>query len=151
MQLQLPIFPIDTILINSSIGVYKKEGFIYYLNSGLPVYCHQEEDRNGYRFILATLVENGLCSSSQIGKTLGIPSRTVQRYAKSLRENGMGYFFNREDNRGQCHKFTSQVENEAQQLLDQGLSQQSVAKKLSISESAIRYHIRSGKLKKRTD
>lgn len=149
MQLQLPIFPAQTKLINAIIGFYKKDDFIYYLNNGLPIYCHSLEDRNAYRFILATLVENHLCTSSELSRALAIPARTVQRYAKDLREKGMGYFFNREDNRGQCYKFTEDLQRKAQQLLDQGFSQQSVAKQLLISEGAVRYHMRSGKLKKK--
>ena len=58
------------------------------------------------------------------------------------------YFFDREDNRGQCHKLTSEKQLQAQQLLDQGYSQQGTGKILGVSESAIRYHIRTGKLKK---
>jgi predicted transcriptional regulator len=60
----------------------------------------------------------------------------------------MNYFFNREDNRGQCYKFTSEMQTQAQELLDSGMSQKKTAKTLNISEAAIRYHIRDGKLKK---
>jgi DNA-binding CsgD family transcriptional regulator len=90
-----------------------------------------------------------MCTCSEISKALGIHVKNVQRYTKDLREKGMGFFFNREDNRGQCHKFTPTIQSDAQRLLDEGYSQQMTAQKLGISESAIRYHIKDGKLKKR--
>jgi len=151
MQLQLAIFPEQTKLINSSIGFYSKEDFVYYLHNGSPIFCHSKEDRDSYRYILANLVINNMCTCSEISKALGIHVKNVQRYTKDLREKGMGFFFNREDNRGQCHKFTPTIQSEAQRLIDEGYSQQMTAKKLGISESAIRYHIRDGKLKKRPD
>lgn len=148
MQLQIPIFPDQTKLINSFIGFYAKDGFVYYLHNGSPIFCHAKEDRNSYRYIIANLVVNNMCSCSEISKSLGIQGKNVQRYAKDLRTKGMSYFFNREDNRGQCYKFTTSIQMEAQSLLNKGYSQQYVAKELGLSESAIRYHIRNGKLKK---
>lgn len=148
MQLQLAIFPERTKLINSSIGFYAKDDFVYYLHNGSPIFCHSKEDRNSYRYILANLVVNNMCTCSEISKALGIQVKNVQRYTKDLRTKGMGYFFNREDNRGQCHKFTSAVQSEAQRLLDNGYSQQMAARKVGLSEAAIRYHVRDGKLKK---
>lgn len=148
MQLQLPIFPEQTKLINSSIGFFNKDDFIFYLHNGSPIFCHAKDDRNSYRYVLANLVVNNMCGCSELSKALGINVKNVQRYAKDLRAHGMGYFFNREDNRGQCHKFTIDKQAQAQKLLDTGYSQQRTAKELGISESAIRYHLREGNLKK---
>jgi DNA-binding CsgD family transcriptional regulator len=148
MQLQLPIFPEQTKLINSSIGFFNKDDFIFYLHNGSPIFCHAKSDRNSYRYILANLVVNNMCGCSELSRALGINVKNVQRYVKDLREHGMGYFFNREDNRGQCHKFTTDKQAQAQKLLDTGYSQQRTAKELNISESAIRYHLREGNLKK---
>ena len=62
--------------------------------------------------------------------------------------HGMAYFFNRKETRGQCHKFTPEKIEEAQRLLNLGYSQQGTAKAIGVSESAIRYHIKAGTLKK---
>lgn len=148
MQTQLPIFPENTKLINSSIGFFIKDNFVYYLHNGSPIYCHAKDARDSYRFILANLVVNDMCSCSEISRALGIQVKNVQRYAQDLRKHGMSYFFNREDNRGQCYKFTPEKQSQAQELLDKGHSQLQVAKAIGVSESAIRYHIRDGHLKK---
>jgi len=149
MQQQLPIFPESTSLVNSSVGVYSKDDFVYYLHNGSPVYCHSKDDRKSYRYILANLVVNGLCNATELGHALGVNVRNVQRYALALRKHGIGYFFNREDQRGQCYKFTEDIKDRAQSMLDTGKSQKSIAETLGISESAIRYHVRNGNLIKK--
>jgi hypothetical protein len=149
MQHQLPIFPETTKLVNASIGIYNKDGFVYYLHNGSPVFCHSKEDRNSYRYILANLVVNGLCNATELGHAIGVNVRNVQRYAIALREHGMGFFFNREETRGQCHKFTSPIKDQAQSMLDNGDSQLHIAKTLGLSESAIRYHLGKGNLVKK--
>jgi biotin operon repressor len=149
MQLQAPIFPETTKMINGSFGLFSKEDFVYYLHNGSPIYCHSKEDRDSYRFILATIISNDLCSISELSHGLGINRKNIDRYVKALREKGMKYFFDREDNRGQCHKFTPAKQIEAQQFLDQGYSMQKTAKTIGLSEGAIRHHIKSGNLIKK--
>lgn len=149
MQHQLAIFPESTKLVNDCVGVYTKEGFVYYLHNGSPVFCHSKDDRNSYRYILANLVVNGLCNATELGHALGVNVRNVQRYAIALRENGIGYFFNRQETRGQCHKFTSTIKEQAQSMLDKGESQLHIAQTLEVSESAIRYHLGKGTLVKK--
>jgi predicted lipoprotein with Yx(FWY)xxD motif len=60
MQTQLPLFHTDVKLINGSVGFREHDGTVYYLHNGNPIYCHNKDDRNGYRFALANLVVNKL-------------------------------------------------------------------------------------------
>ncbi|MBP9512518.1 MAG: hypothetical protein KBF06_08545 [Bacteroidales bacterium] len=39
MQLPLPFFPTDTRMINSNVGVFSKDEFVYFLFNGSPIYC----------------------------------------------------------------------------------------------------------------
>ena len=146
--MQLPLFPETTKLINSSVGFFKKDEFIFYLHNGSPIFCHHENSVNNYRYILANLVVSKLCHPSEISKALGISQRNVERYAQKLKEHGMESFFNQVDHRGECYKMTESVLIRAQQLLDEGKSQLKTAHVLGVSESCIRYHLRSGSLKK---
>jgi predicted transcriptional regulator len=149
MQMQLPIFPATTKLINSSVGFFMKEDFIYYLHNGSPIFCHHIDNTNNYRYILGNLVVSKLCHPSEISNALGISQRNVERYAKKLREKGIESFFNQTDQRGECYKMTAPLFLQAQQLLDAGNSQLNTAKTLGISESCIRYHLKAGNLKKK--
>lgn len=149
MQMQLPIFPENTKLINSSVGFFKKDEFIYYLHNGSPIFCHHVDNINNYRYILGNLVESKLCGASQISRALGISQRNVERYAQKLRRQGIESFFNQVDHRGECFKMTESLMNQAQQLLEDGKSQLYTANTVGVSESCIRYHLRSGNLKKK--
>jgi biotin operon repressor len=149
MQMQLPIFPNSTVLINSSVGFFKKDNFVYYLHNGSPIHCHEKNDLNYYRYVVANLVVTGLCRPSELSKALGVNSRNIQRYAKSLRELGPNWFFNREENRGKCYKLNEVALQEAQSLIDKFYSVKDVAKLLGVTEGALRYHIKKGNIKKK--
>lgn len=136
-------------MINSFVGFCLKDDFVYYMHNGSVIHCHHKDDRNSYRFALANLVVSNLCKCSELSRALGINVKNVQRYANSLRENGASWFFNRVDNRGQCYRFTPQIKEEAQELLNQGYSNKATGEKLGINESTIRYHIENGDLKKK--
>jgi predicted transcriptional regulator len=148
MQMQLPLFPETTLLINSSVGFFKKDEIIYYLHNGSPIFCHHEGSLNNYRYILANLVVSKLCHPSEISKALGIHQRNVERYAQKLRKHGMESFFNQIDHRGESYKMTELVLLQAQQLLNEGTSQLKTANELGLSEDFIRYHLKNGSLKK---
>ncbi|MCK9327818.1 MAG: hypothetical protein M0P69_20145 [Bacteroidales bacterium] len=149
MQTQLPFFPESTRLINLTLGVREQEGYIYYLHNGNPIYCHAKQDINSYRFILGNLVVNNLCTIGELSKTLGIARRNIERYAKTYREKGAEYFFARKETRGRCYKITEELIPELQQRLDESWSYYRIAKEYEISESAVRYHINKGTLKKK--
>jgi hypothetical protein len=149
MQTQLPLFPQTTQLINPSVGVNMQDGFVYYLHNGSPLFCHKPEDRNGYRYITANMVESHLCTASEIARALGVSARSVQLNAKALRDKGPGWFFHRTETRGKCYKFTDDTILKAQELLDSGLSKREIGRQLGVSDSAIRYHLERGKLKKK--
>ncbi len=149
MQMQLPIFPSTTKLINTSVGIFEKDDFVYYLHNGSPIHCHKKDDLNSYRYITANLVVSGLCKPSEIAKSFGVSNRNIQRYAKALREKGTNWFFKREENRGRAHKLTDAVLEDAQQMIDNFYSVGDVARLLGVTDGALRYHIKKGNIKKK--
>ena len=151
MQMQLPLFPGTTKLINPSVGIFEKDGFVYYLHNGSPIYCHDKNDLNGYRYITANLVVSGLCRPGEIASVFGVSNRNIQRYAKALREKGANWFFNREEKRGRAHKLTDEVLMDAQQMIDNFYSVKDVARLLGVTEGELRYHIKRGNIKKKME
>lgn len=148
MQMQLPIFPVDTKLINSTLGIRTEDEMVYYLHNGSPIFCHPESDINHYRYVCGNLVANGLCKVSELADALGVHRRSVERYAKQHRDSGGNAFLLKSDRRGQCFKMTPQKLSETQELLDQGLNKEEIARRLNISSSSIRNHLKKGTLKK---
>jgi predicted transcriptional regulator len=149
MQMQLPIFPQSTKLINSNVGFFEKDDIIYYLHNGSPIYCHDKNNLNSYRYITANLVVTKLCTPAEVAKALGVSNRNIQRYSKALREKGTDWFFSREEKRGDAHKLTKEMLSEAQKLIDKFYSVVDVGRLLGVTEGALRYHIKKGNIKKK--
>lgn len=147
--MQLPIFPQTTKLINSNVGLFELGDFVYYLHNGSPIYCHEKNDLNSYRYIIANLVVTGLCSPIDLARALGVSNRNMQRYAKTLREKGTDWFFNKEEKRGDAYKLTNEMLSEAQKLISKFYSVADVARLLGVTEGALRYHIKKGTIKKK--
>lgn len=150
MQTKLPFFPSNTKMINSFLGLFERDDMVYYVHGGNPIYCHSKDDRNGYRFALANLVVNKLCTISELCTALGEHRKNIERYAKAFREQGTGYFFGRVERRGQCYKLTPEKLAAIQFELDHGVSIYRIALNHSISEAAVSYHIKQGNLLKKT-
>lgn len=148
MQLKLPIFPRETKLFNGSFGVYSQDGTVFYLHCGQPVGMHEEEDINGFRHKIATFIELGLCTQSQVVKTLHVSADIIRRSCKQYREQGEAAFFLADKRKGKSHKMLPGVIERVQTQLNEGRSVNSIAKKEGVGESTIRYCIKIGKLKK---
>lgn len=149
MQMQLPFFPSSTKLINSCLGFRKQDNLVYYLHNGSPIFCHEEDDLNNYRYIMANLVENRLCNIKELSEALGVNRRNIERYVSSLREKGASWFFNRQEQRGQCHKLSEEKLQEAERLINESNSLAEVARMFDVTEGALRYHMKNGTIKKK--
>jgi hypothetical protein len=149
MQLRLPIFPSGTKLISDCVGVYEQDGIVQYIVNGLPVYAHGKDDLQAFRFFFCNLISRGLCSKVQIRKAFCITEDYVNRACRLYKTEGEAGFFKPENRHGYCHKLIGDTLKKAQQLLEEGLSQNATAKAVGVGESAIRYSIKAGYLKKR--
>lgn len=149
MQMQLPFFPTSVKPINPTLGFFKDDGVVFYLHNGSPIFCHSEGDLNSYRYITANMVDSGLCGIKELSDALGVKRRNIERYTANLRSKGADWFFNRPDKRGQCHKLTDELKQEAERLIGDFFSVSDVARMLGVSEGALRYHIKKGNIKKK--
>ena len=148
MQLQLPIFPKEAQLINEHVGVYKNEGVVQYIVNGMPIYSHAQNDINAFRFITSNFIEQGLCRKVDIERFFNVSEDSVYRYHKKFKEQGEHGFFGDDARRGKAHKITGDKRISIQNKLDKGQSVNSIAKEEGVRESAIRYAVKQGYLKK---
>jgi predicted transcriptional regulator len=149
MQLLLPIFPREAKLINDQVGVYEHDGLVQYLVNGLPVYCHTKEDINAFRFITSNFIHQGICRKVDIERSFGVSEDSVSRAYKKFVEKGEAGFFGDDARRGKAHKINGERRQRIQSKLDKGQSVYSIAKEEGVRESAIRYGVKQGYLKKR--
>lgn len=148
MQLSLPIFPREAKLINDRVGVYEHEGLVQYIVNGLPVYCHSNDDLNAFRFITSNFIHQGLCRKVDIERCFGITEDSVSRAYKKFVTKGEAGFFGDDARRGHAHKIMGERRQRIQSKLDKGQSVNSIAKEEGVRESAIRYAVKQGYLKK---
>jgi transposase len=150
MQLRLPIFPKEAELINDCFGVYKKDGLVQYIVNGMPIYTHSEDDINSFRFITSNFIHQGLCRKVDVERFFNVSEDSVYRYYNKFKEQGEEGFFGHDARKGTAHKIRGQCRINIQKKLDTGQSINSIAKEEGVTESAIRYGIQKGYLKKRT-
>lgn len=150
MQLILPLFPREAKLINEQVGVYEHEGLVQYIVNGLPVYGHSKDDLNAFRFITSNFIHQGLCRKVDIERCFGISEDTVSRAYKKFVTQGEAGFFGDDARRGHAHKILGERKERIQAKLDKGQSVNSIAKQEGVRESAIRYSIGQGYLKKKS-
>ena len=147
-QLVLPIFPQGLTPINELIGFENKDGQIYYYHGLLPVFSHDEGDRQSFRFIMSQLVVSGNVSQIQVSKAFGIPYITVKRSVKLLKDEGPEGFFKKRKGRS-AHVLTPDKIKKAQSLLYKGYNSVQIGAKIDVRPPAIRKAIQAGKLHKK--
>jgi transposase len=148
MQILLPLFSSDTVLINNYLGVFAKDDTVYYLHSGMPIYTHEKEDLKSFRYITSQLIDAGRCKASQVARTFGIRENIIYQYLKIYRQHGAEGIFAEEKRGGKSHKITGSRLERIQKKLHAGKSNYAIAKEEKISEGSIRYALKVGHLKK---
>ena len=148
MQLLLPIFPPEVKLITHTFGVFARDGIVNYLHCGVPIYSHAAEDLNSFRYITSKFVLQGLCKQVEISRCFGISYDSVKRNTRRLAEQGERVFFASDPRGGQCYKLLPAILDRMQRKLDGGTSNSEIARLEGVTEGAVRYAIKHGKLKK---
>lgn len=149
MQLLLPIFPPAVKLITHTFGVFVRDGIVNYLHCGVPIYSHAADDQNSFRYISSKFVLQGLCKKVEISRCFVISYDSVKRNTRLLAEQGERAFFGDDHRSGHCYKLVPTVLDRMQRQLDGGVSNNEIARLEGVTEGAIRYAIKQGKLKKK--
>jgi transposase-like protein len=144
-QVQLPIFPAGTTPITSEVAFDCRDGKVTYVNGHLPVFQHEQEDLASFRLFTSQLVVNGTVSQAEIARAFHVPSKTVKRYVKRLREGGAKSFFETPRRRS-ASVLKGEVKDQAQALLDEGQAVPEVARKLGVLPNTLHKAIRTERL-----
>lgn len=144
-QIQLPIFPVGVTDITDCIAFERREEQIYYYNGHLPVFVHDADDLKAFRLFTSQLIENGSCKTGDIVRAFGVPSVTVKRALKCLRDHGSkGFYISKK--KKSASKLTAEVSKKVQALLDAGRSVPDVGREFDILSNTIHKAIRAGRL-----
>ena len=149
-QLLLPLIPDGATQVSPFISVVQENGQWTWVAGLLPVFSHPQDDRNSFRMFTAQLVCIGSCKQVDIVKAFGVSPISVKRAVKQYRNCGPGSFFEPRRVRG-ASVMTPVVIQQAQELLNQGVSRQETAQRLGIKVDTLAKAIQKGKLTERSD
>lgn len=145
----LPSLPEGAIRVGETVSIWKNGGQAYYFVGADSFFSHPEGEMASYRYIIATLLENGYVRACDLSKPpLNIPHRTVMNWGRQLRDKGANSFF-RPVRRSAAAVVTPEKALECGQLLGAGHRIAAVAKAVGLNDSTLRKAIRRGAVKKK--
>lgn len=144
-QIQLPIFPADSLHITSELAFKKMDGQVVYFNGSMPVFTHDENDIKAFRMITSQFCVNGNATQGEIVRAFGVTLVSVKRAVRLYRSKGIKGFYAPRKTRGAA-VLTEPVLQEVQQLLDAGISVAEIAKKFEFKPNTLDKAIRAGRL-----
>jgi hypothetical protein len=130
MQLHLPIFPKEALLITPSLAVYEQKGQVYYAYSGMPIFNHGSGDLNQFRYITSNLIHQGLCRQVDIVRTFHVSIDSVRRSLIKFEKEGFKAFVEKDGRHGRSYKMDSERLKRIQKKLDRGASNSAVARRM---------------------
>jgi hypothetical protein len=147
-QVQLPLFPAGTTLLNDALAFECRDGQVTYFNGHLPVFTHAQDDLAAFRLFTSQLVVNGSATQGDIRRAFGVPKVAVQRAVDKYRVGGAAAFFVPPKARP-GRKLTPEVLAQVQAGLDQGESVPQISRQTGVLANTIHKAIRAGRLRER--
>jgi transposase len=148
-QLLLPFISPGITRINSLISVFGSNNRWTYFFGEYPIYSHRVDDQRMFWLTMAHLIETGACRQNQVIKTFGVSKSSVIRAQNKLRKGDSEAFFIDHRGRKSAPIMIPQVLEQAQRLLDEGVSRKETAKELGVKYDTIRKAIEDGRLKEK--
>jgi len=147
-QLLLPNFPDGANRVGELVSVLEKDGRVSYFVGADLFHAHAADDKASRRLILAMLVDQGHVRACDLETApLCIPHRTVMRWLRQLRGEGIESFF-RPARRAGAPVLRAEAVATCEGLLAQGLPVSAVAQRMEINESTLRKAIGRGTVRR---
>lgn len=144
-QIQLPIFPTDSVHITPELAFKNEMGKITYFNGSMPVFSHDEKDTKAFRMITSQFYVNGNASQADIARAFGISIISIKRSVKLYRSQGIDGFYAPRNTRSAA-VLTESVLATVQKCLDDGQSIAEIATEFSLKKNTLSKAIQAGRL-----
>jgi transposase-like protein len=141
MQYLLEGFPDGAQRINAALSILNKEGKVIYFLGGDNYFSHPQVDKQGKRFALASLMENGHVRASELENELGIAHRTLMNWKAQCEKDGACSFY-RKASAARAPVMTEQTTAQCAALLATGMRTCEVARQVGIRDSTLRKAMR---------
>lgn len=146
MQQILPLIPSGATKVNEKLSCVLECGHMRYFLYMIEIGFHRDDDRSSFKHKICELILSGVCRNVEVIRAFGISPTSLKRWLRDYSEKGSGVFYRERGTRGGA-VLTDDVLLHAQILLDQGLTRNEVAKKLSVSCDVIRKAVKDGRLR----
>jgi len=145
-QLHLPAQPAGAEPINAVLSMVREGDEVAYFASGVPVFVHAKDDAAGQRVAAVQMMELGLARQEELSAALGVNRSTLYRQHCKVRAEGvLGVVEAKRGPKGP-HRFDSEKQEQARQLLKRGLSMRQTALQVGVNEATIRLAVRRDSL-----
>jgi len=136
-QSLLPGFPEGAHKIGVALSILEKDDWVTYFVGGDNYYSHRQDDLQGKRFALSSLMANGHVRACDLELApLHIPHRTLMNWLKQYRTHGPSSFY-RPVKHSQPRVMTADKSAECANLLASGLHPAEVARRAHIKETTL--------------
>ena len=147
LQSRLPFIPEKAKILSDNLALCRDgETYTFYNSSG-PIFSFNQDDKLAKRTASGMLTTLGLAGTSALAEELDVHRNTVTRHKKQYQQGGVEALTDAPRVRDP-YRFSTDKQEHAQELLNQGMSQRKVANEVGVSEGTIRYAIQQGRLLK---
>jgi len=144
-QMLLPFFPEGVTEITPVLAFKNENGMVTYFNATMPVFQHAKEDLQSFKMIISQFYVMGVAKQAEIVRAFGVNPQLVKRAVKLYRRRGAQGFFEAKITRGPG-VLTAGVLEQAQGLLDQGVTPADTSHRLGLKADTVRKAIVHGRL-----
>ena len=148
LQRSLPVLPPGARIVSSRLAVLVDDEQLVAYSAADPIYTCRRDDRHGMRLAAGMLSHLKLAPDTALAEALEVSRETVRRNRRLLAEGGVEAVRCRTGGPRVPYKMKEAVRMRAQGCLDQGWSVNRTAKEVGLTEGALRYAIRQGRLRR---
>ena len=109
--------------------------------SGVAAYRYQEGDEIGEAYAMVFLAGSGYATQAEVARVYGCSVRTVRRHQRRYEEGGMAALATRSGWRPGRRRLRVKRRLKIERMHAEGLSNREIAKRLGVSENAIRKQV----------
>lgn len=149
LQRSLGVLPAGARVVSPHLAIVVEDGRLVAFSASDPIYTCRVDDGDGIRLAAGMLSHLGLASVSALARALGLSRETVRRHRDRFAEGGVEAVRSRRGGPRTPSKLKAAARVQAQRCLDQGWSVNRTAQEVGLTEGALRYQIRQGRLHRR--
>jgi transposase len=140
LALALPVRPSssEAVVINSRCRLAKEGDQRVVVVAGLPVHHYSGDDRVAEAYAMVFLVDSGFAQQNEVARAFGVSTRSVRRHQQRYRDGGMAALATRSGWRPGRRRIAVRRLQWIQRLKADGLNNCEIARRLGVSEKAIR-------------